>query len=439
MTDNVAEKILELARKRFDTAEVFEEPGESLSVSFDDNRLKDIETKQFHGVGLRVIQKGRVGFAATTDLTDPERLVQMAGDSARYGDEARFDLPGQPGELEVPETYDEDVPDVSAQNMVEMGRAGLEMSRERNDEFLYSCGIGRSTHRQRLLNSAGLDHSSRSTGMSYHVGVQVVKESGSMLHVYDWDRSGHPLTDVREKTALVLDKTDLALNEVRTERQKMPVVFTPFSLNTLLGPLNIALNGKHVHRGSSVLAERKDVKVFDERFTVQEDPTVPFASGSCALDDEGTPTRKRHLFENGVLRSFVADRQTAGLLGWEPTGNGFRSFSSQPSPSTTNTIVAAGEQSYEEIVSGLDRGLIVEQTLGGHTNNALAGEFSVNVSLGFLVENGEIVGRVKDAMIAGNIYELLSDNLEAISSDRRWRGSSLVPSIMVGGITLAVE
>jgi PmbA protein len=180
-------------------------------------------------------------------------------------------------------------------------------------------------------------------------------------------------------------------------------------------------------------------RVLDERITITDDPTVAFAPGTCPMDDEGIATRRQHLFESGVVRCFMADLQTAGLLGLKPAGHGFRSYSSRPSPGGTNSIVAAGDTSLDEMIAGIQRGLIVEQTLGSGQSNVLAGEFSVNVDLGFLIEDGKLQGRVKDCMVAGNVYELLKDQVEAIGSEQQWLGSSCAPPIMIGGMKLAAQ
>jgi PmbA protein len=88
--------------------------------------------------------------------------------------------------------------------------------------------------------------------------------------------------------------------------------------------------------------------------------------------------------------------------------------------------------------AGLDRGILVDQVLGSGQSNVLAGEFSVNVALGFLVEDGRIQGRVKDCMVAGNSYEVLNQ-VRAISTQREWQGSDLLPSICVEGLKLAAR
>ncbi|MFO8008733.1 MAG: TldD/PmbA family protein [Candidatus Brocadiia bacterium] len=437
MPDETAAQILEAARKQFDAAEVYEEAREKVTVAFDDNRLREIRTEQRRGVGLRVINGGRIGFASSTDLREPERLVEMARASAAFGDRATFEMPDMPAELPCPDLYEEDMEDVSAEQMVEMGRQGLDLSGQADDGYLFSCHLSRTLHRQHLLNSAGLDFEYRATRMSADVEIQEVGENG-LLQVYEWRTWGRPFDTVVDLTRTALDKMRDASTIAEAKLQAMPMIFTPKAFGNLAMPLAVALNGKNVHKGSSVLRGRIGEQILDERLSITDDPTVSFAPGSCPMDDEGVPARRRAIFEDGVLCSHLADLQTAGLLGIEPTGHGFRSYSSRPSPSSTNTVVAAGDATLDEMLAGIERGLIIDQTLGSGQSNLLAGEFSVNVALGFLVENGTVQGRVKDCMVAGNVYEVLN-RVEAIGSERQWLGSTCAPPIMVGGLKLAAQ
>jgi PmbA protein len=437
MTDGAAEAILEAAAKRFGHAEVFEETTEAIEVSFEDNRLKEITTVQVRGIGLRVIHEGRVGFASTTDLRDPARLVEMAAASAEFGDEARFEFPGQPAGLGAVQTWDDAVPRVQAERLVEMGREGLERSLKASTAYLFGCNLSRSTGAQRILNTAGLDVELRSTGMSASVGIQEITDAG-FLQVYEYKGWGHAFDSVVDLTDATLDKMRQAAVVVPARLEAMPMMFTPKALGNLLDPLAVALNGKQVHKGSSVLRGRIDEQVLDPRITITDDPTVPFAPGTRATDDEGLPARRTDLFERGVLRAYRTDLQTAALLGIEPGANAARGYSSRPSPAASNVVVAAGGTSLDEMMAGMKRGVIVDQTLGSGQSNMLAGEFSVNLDLGFLVENGRVVGRVKDCMVAGNVYEVLKEVL-AIGSEPRWLGGTCAPPILVGGLKLAAQ
>jgi PmbA protein len=437
MAESKAHEVLAAAAARVEAAEVYEEIGESVIVRFEDSRLKQIDTRQRHGVGLRVIANGRIGFASTTDLRDTGRLVDMATASAQYGDEALFEMPGQPEDLSPPEMWDDRVPRVTARDMVDIGRAGLELCREADKDWLFFCHISRSTGTVRLLNTSGLALEHSGTRMSGDVEVQEVSDNG-LLQVYEHRTWRQPFDSIAEITGTAVRKMRDAANVVPARLETMPMVFVPKALHNLFMSLSVALNGKQVHKGASVLKDRIGDQILDDRLTVFDDPTVPFAPASCATDGEGIPARRQPVFENGVLRTYLADLQTAALLGIKPTGHGFRGYSSRPAPGGTNSVMSPGDTPFADMVCGMDRGLVIEQTLGSGQSNILAGEFSVNLDLAFLVENGQVVGRVKDCMVAGNVYDVLR-SVEAVGSECTWLGSACAPPIMVGGLRLAAQ
>ncbi len=432
-----AEQILEEAARRFDGAEVYLSSGETRSVDFENNRLKRLTARQFRGVGLRVFAQGRIGFASTTDLRDPGRLVEMAAESARFGEEPRFDLPGPSEQFPDVPTEEPAVGDVSPGKMVEMGREGLEMSIAASQEYLFSSDISTRLATERILNSSGLDLQYVKTDMAATVEVKEIG-GGGLLEVYEFKSWGRPFDSISDITRRALKAMEKGRVIAPARSEVMPMIFTPKAVGNLLEPILLALNGKHVYKGSSVLAGRIGERIVDERITILDDATIPYAPDSAPADSEGVPTRPLALVQGGELKSYVLDLQTAGLLGLETTGSGYRSYASRPSPSFSNTVLKAGPDAYDDMVAGLERGVIVDQTLGSGQSNILAGEFSVNVSLAFLVEGGKIQGRLKDCMVAGNVYELLS-KVEGVSCERQWLGSDYLPAICVSGIKLAAQ
>jgi len=137
-----------------------------------------------------------------------------------------------------------------------------------------------------------------------------------------------------------------------------------------------------------------------------------------------------------VLMNYYYDLQTAGMMNTRSTGNGGRGSGSQPAPGTTNIIVRPGDAKLEAMIRGMKRGLLVDQVLGGGQSNLLAGYVSVNIDMGFLIENGEIVGRVKDCMLACNIFEAFK-RVVAISDAPEWHGALYAPAIQFDAISVA--
>ena len=142
--------------------------------------------------------------------------------------------------------------------------------------------------------------------------------------------------------------------------------------------------------------------------------------------------------ENGVLRAFLYDLQTAGLAGKETTGSGFRSLGSLPSPSPTSWVLSEGSMSIEEMISDVKEGLLIDQIMGAWAGNVLSGDFSGNVHLGFKIENGKLVGRVKDTMVAGNAFEILKNDVVAFGSAGEWvNGSLKAPAVYLSSLSVS--
>jgi PmbA protein len=181
----------------------------------------------------------------------------------------------------------------------------------------------------------------------------------------------------------------------------------------------LGLDGKNVYTGTSPMADRVGEKLFDDKITIVDDPTLDGRFGSAPFDDEGVAHRRNVLIGGGELKGFVYDLKTAAQSGVESTGNGSRSLFSLPSPSPTNFVFDAGETPLAEMIAGIDEGLLADDALGLGQGNVLSGAFSNSLGLAYKIEKGEIVGRVKDVSIAGNVYDLLQD-VAAVSRESEW-------------------
>jgi PmbA protein len=137
------------------------------------------------------------------------------------------------------------------------------------------------------------------------------------------------------------------------------------------------------------------------------------------------------LIERGVVTTFLYDLQTAGLAKTQSTASAGRALTTQPAITTSSLILTVGDKTFDEMVGGVKEGLVVEELMGAGQGNVLGGDFSGNVLLGYKIENGEIVGRVKDTIVAGNVHEALR-NVVAVGSEARWVGGSVyTPPLMI--------
>jgi PmbA protein len=431
------EELLKQASKVSEEAEVFSLSHRETEALFEANRLKNVQTKESRGAALRIIKNGRLGFSATTK-PDYSQLLPMALEMVPFGAKAKFQLPSTSVYPPV-EVYDPDIGALSEEGMVELGQALIDGVRAYAPELVCEAGIARGITTVELFNSSG-------GRLSYEKSVFSVSLEGifirgtDMLFVGDGECSCHPISDVKSVVESVVRQLEWAKEIAPAPSGTLPVIFTPLGVaSALIMPLMLAFNGKTVLRGASPLGDKKGERVFHPQLSIYDDATIPYRPQSRLCDDEGVPSRRIPLVDEGEVLNFLYDLQTAGQAGAESTGSASRALGSLPSPSVSALVIGEGEAEIEALLSYMREGLVVEQVMGASQGNILGGEFSGNVLLGYKVEKGRIVGRVKDTMLSGNVYEVLKEGI-AIGRDSRWVGSSLLtPSIYCPKIAVAAK
>jgi PmbA protein len=429
------EQILARARKAAGEAEVFRVSSEETQVRFEANRLKQLQSSQTTSVALRIIKDGRIGYATTTGTGDARELVRDAVETAAFGTEARFQLPDNTKYPAV-DIFDPAVASVPIKEMVRLGEEMIAAVTRHTPGIMCEAGASRSVITVRIINSRGGSAEYRKSFFSLDIEGNLIEEN-DMLFVGESESSCRPLSDPGKVTDLVLRQLDLAKNRARAPTKQLPVVFTPNGVTALILPLMSALNGKMVLEGASPIGAKLGKLVFDKRFSLRDDPTIEYRPGSRPCDDEGVPSQRTPLVDKGIVAGFLYDLQTAALAGKKSTGNGSRNRGSLPAPAPSALIVTPGDTTFDDMVGDIKEGLVIEQLMGAEQGNILGGDFSGNVLLGFKVENGKIVGRVKDTMVSGNVYKILKD-IAAIGSEARWVGGFLqTPPIYCKGLSVS--
>lgn len=415
------ENILAIAKKAAQDAEVYQVSSEETSVRFEANKLKQLQTSQSTSVALRIIKDGRIGYATSAGVTDAASLVNSAIETAEFGAEARFKLPGKENYPKV-DVFDPAAGEVSIKEMVGLGEQMITAVTASTPGIMCEGGVSRGIVTVRLMNSKGGQIEFKKSFFGMSVEGTVVTGS-DMLFVGESDSSCHPLSNPKKVIDTVLLQLERARNQAKAPTRKMPVVFTPDGVaSALIMPLLSAFNGKTVLEGASPLGKKLGQKAFDADFSLYDDPTIAYRPGSRPCDDEGVPSRRTPLVENGVVKAFLYDLQTAALAGTKSTGSGNRGRGSLPSPSASALIITPGKATFDDMIKDIKEGLVIEQLMGAEQGNLLSGDFSGNVLLGYKIENGKMVGRVKDTMVSGNVYQLLKD-IAAIGSESRWVSS----------------
>lgn len=214
-----------------------------------------------------------------------------------------------------------------------------------------------------------------------------------------------------------------ALNKIGQEKigsGKMPMIVENRQVGKIFSPLISALNGSAIQQKSSFLIDKLDQQVVSEKLTLTDDPFIKSGRGSRFFDNEGLATKKRLIFEGGILRNYYIDTYYGKKLDMAPT-----------SGSTTNLTFETGSKSLEELISSLDKGILVTGFNGGNCNGT-TGDYSYGIE-GFLIENGKLAQPVSEMNITGNMKELWS-KIGKIGNDVNTTSSWRAPSILFEGV-----
>lgn len=439
-------ELLKTLRTCSEAGDVYAARGNSLSVTFHAGELQSIERNNTEGVSVRLVSQKRTGASSIIgdlgpglDVQARTKLVEGALATSAYGREAKFVLKKRAPKAMNLDLYDPRIEKLKDIELVRIGRSIIKVLKRINRGLNVDVSFSASSGRSAIANTKGFFGERMGTYISVYVGTNQIMGT-EMIDIWEYETSARYLTDLGPLLDRLIQKVRWSQKSTTVENKKYPVIFTPkgfsdFFTASLLG----AVQGRAVLEGSSPLSKKLGVKVVSSKFTLFEDPFLRGRPASRTFDDEGVPCAKHPIYEKGVVQNFIYDLQTAGEAGASPTGNGSRGLSNLPTAGFSNLVINAGRGSFYEMVASLGEGIIVDQIMGAWAGNVQGGFISGQVHLGYLVKNGKVVGRVKDAMVSGNVYELLSGNIR-LTKERIWThggGGLLCPYILVPDVSIS--
>ena len=434
------ERVLQLAKRagRFEGFDLLLRDERQLSLKFESGRLKETAQHQEAGLSFRGVCRGRVGIAGSTDLARDEALddlLRRAEASAEQGEETALAFPG-PSRLPAVSVFDDQAAALGVDHLAALGRRVVE--RLKRPGWQVTAAVDRYVETSSFANSAGQTFTSRATAVAVGAEVTRVKDDDVLMAWDDVASSGIPSeAELDAIAASIARRIEQGERIVEPPEGKLPVLFTPHGSAALLLPLHQALSGKTVLQGISPLGGKLGEALFDPAFEVADEPLLSNRVGSRPADDEGMPSARLPLIERGTLRAFVYDLETAARAGATSTGHGRRTTFGKPGISFSNLVIKPGRADEAALLEEMGHGLVVDELIGVGQGNVISGAFSHPVALAYRVDGGEITGRVKDAAVAGNAYELLK-RIRMIGSAAKWLGGSrLVPPLLLDAVNVA--
>ncbi len=426
-------------------AEVYLARGVERGVEIREGALDGISESSSEGAGLRVLSEGRMGFASAGGLSLEAVQSLFRKVSAQLGhleeDPHRcFPAPelARADPALARSLWDEELFTAAWGDILPRLRA-MEARALAVDKRLGSvirAGYGEARGEMVVANTRGLLVSQRGTSAS--VGLSALSRDDSESQV------GSAFQSACRAAQLDFDKvareagfrTAALLGARKLPGGRRAVLFDPWVAGELLDLVASLLCADQVQRGKSLLAGKLGRKVASELVTFVDDPRRLGGLSSSLYDDEGCPTASKTMIEKGVVKEYFHDTYTArkaGRPGNASAGRG--SYKGLPGPGCSNFYLVPGSKSREALIADTKDGILVLEIIGMHMADPISGEFSVGVS-GLSVKGGKLDAPVKNAMVSGNLIELLG-RVDAVADDLTFHGSLGAPTFRVADMEVA--
>ncbi|EKV31958.1 TldD protein [Caenispirillum salinarum AK4] len=406
-----------------DDGELYLEYRQSESIAYDDGRVKSASFDTAQGFGLRAVSGEATGFAHATTLDDA--ALNRAADTVKAVRRGAGGTMAEPpaGTNKALYTDANPLPMVPFEEKVRV-LAEIDAYARAKDPRV--CQVMAS-----LTGSWQAVHIIRADGTMaadirplVRMNVSVMVAKGDRMETGSHGMGGRVTYDglVEEhawKAAVdeAIRQAVVNLDSIDAPAGEMPVVLGPGWPGVLLHEaVGHGLEGDFNRKKTSAFSESMGKRVAAPGVTVVDDGTLPDRRGSLTIDDEGTPTSRTVLIEDGILTGYIFDRLNARLMGAQPTGNGRRqSYAHAPMPRMTNTYMEGGDANPEDIIRSVKKGLYAVNFGGGQVD-IVSGKFVFSASEAYMIEDGKLGAPVKGATLIGNGPDVLT-RVKAIGND----------------------
>ena len=422
-----------------DAADAVLVEGDSLSHGQRLGKLEKIERAEGKDLGLRVFVGQRSATVSSTDFKKDalREAVERAIAMAKLAPEDKYagiadssQLAKSWPEIDMLDPA-EPTPEQLAERAGAMEEAALAVAGVSNSEGA-EASWGRAT--VSLVTSAGF--AGRYARSSQGVSVSVIAaRDGEMETDYDYTSAVYA-ADL-EDPALVGrragERTVRKLGPRKAKTAQVPILFEPRMARSLIGHLLGAITGPSVARGTSFLKDRLGQRIFAPGIAIIDDPHRTRGMRSKPFDGEGLANGRTDIIQDGVLTTWLLDLASARQLGLSSTGHAGRGTGGPPSPTSSNTHLAAGTLTPQQLMADIEQGFYVTEMMG-HGANMVTGDYSRGAA-GYWIEKGEIAYPVSEVTIAGNLKDMFLNLTPA--DDLVFKGSTDAPTVRIDGMTVA--
>ncbi len=426
-------QLVEKAAAQGLTGTVVQSEARTSLVTFEFSRLKGLESTEELSTVVQVIKDGKLGIAASSRAGGGgDELLANAAEVSEFGAPVQYGLP-QAQARSQPVMYDPAVAALDPKTLIGYGEQATGFLKKLHPDIQVLCMMDRTVMRKTVANTAGLDAGWDKTAFELYVRIELV-QGKDFLSVGEGIATTRMDFDLDGTLNNIADDFAAAQRVVGVKPGAYDVLFRPVALEYLVSPVLSCVDGGAVVRGVSPLAGRIGEEILPPLFTLVEDGALDGGVGSAVYDDQGVACRRNILVKGGVLQEYLLDLDSAARLGRRPTGTG-----GLTRPRANNVLLLPGATPWREMLAGIERGIVIDETIGAWAGNPYSGQVSGNIGLGFLVENGKIVGRVKDCMFSINVFTQLKTQLKALSLETKALGTHILPWALVSGVSISTR
>ena len=414
---DVAERVLTTAMGTGgEFAEIYAEDKHSTSVGFDDGCVEQVTSGRDRGAGIRVISGDTTGFAHTADITEAGllRAAEVAAAAAQRGGPGTA-VTSLTATVARTRTIERNPDEVAKRHKVDLLVAADEAARASGRQVVQvSAGYGDSHKQVMVANTDGLWSTDTQTRVLFRINVVADGDTGMQTGYESFGRTAgfeaFESVDVADLARRAAARAITKLGARPAPSGSMPVVIRQGTGGVLFHEAcGHGLEADHIAKGASVYRGKVGELVASPLVTLVDDGTMGDEWGTLSIDDEGHPTQRNVLIEDGVLTDYMYDYLRARNEQRRPSGNGRRqSYRHLPMVRMTNTFVLDGHDDPDDIISSTEQGVYVSM-LGGGSVNTASGDFVFGMTEAYLIENGSVTEPLREGNLIGNGPQVLRD------------------------------
>ncbi len=430
-----------LGVQSLDAFEVVGLHEETLAIETKQQMVERIQRARRSGISIRTIKDGRMGLAATKELTTKavHQAMKEALDSMHnvQPSEEAFLPYAQERTAVLEEQCSKPLHEISDDQKVAltMRLESIALSAEKKVTKVQHPRYEEVERTLMVINSNGVH--SRSQRSLASCDLRVIADDGKGAEsAYEFDYSiSFDKLDAEGIGRKAARRAVSKLGARSVPGGKFPVMLHPRAAASMVKLISPSFFADNIQRGKSVLRGKLNERFYDPSVTIIDDGLLPDGYASFQFDWEGMPRRRTMMVRDGMIVSWLYDGARAHHDGVKSTGNCHREgLTALPGVGISNCFLKAGSISPETMISGIDHGILAIDLLGQHTANPISGDFSLGLE-GFIIEGGVVRDPVRGVTIAGNIHDLFK-NVLCIGNDLQFFGTCGAPSLFVKGLTL---